>query len=84
MVMYHASTINSWVYLGVAILGLHAQTAARTCGRELGLPGNLMSNLLLTMELGISYHMKQKYFIQRCLQGFNVAHCKCTNTKFDN
>ena len=33
---------NTWLYLGVAVLGLHAQTAARTCGRVHEIPGDLI------------------------------------------
>ena len=44
----------------------------------------LMSNLFLTMELDISYHMKQNYFTKKCIHRFNVAYCKCTDMEFEN
>ena len=40
-----------------------------------------MSNLFLTMELDISYHMKQN---KKCIHKFIVAHCKCTDMNFEN
>ena len=64
---------KKWLSLGVAILGLHAQTAARTCGRELGIPGDL----ILSNEQFVAY-----YGIRHIR--FNVAHCKCTDMKFEN
>ena len=48
MVMY----MYPQLYLGVAILGHHAQTAARTCGRELGMPGDL----ILPNEQFVAYY----------------------------
>ena len=39
-----------------------------------------MSNLFLTMELGISYHMKQN---QEVHTQVHCIHCKCTDMKLE-
>ena len=50
-----------------------------------------MNNLFLTMELGISYSMKQNHWtvcteksINSVYTGSNISHCMCTDMKCEN